>query len=268
MKRKKINLDNVEIAQSCSADWESMTGDDKIRFCVECQNDVYNFAEMTKREAESLLQITGGQICARIARDAEGTVITANPLVGLSLVNLRASKFATAVVTAALSLSNSVVAGPAQKDNLNAVHFISQQTEKKELDQENASKNQLSSLAAIKGTIFDSRKVVIAGARIELSNETTKEVFKTVSGNDGTYKIESLPPGSYKINIYCTRYLTFKAEGVELYLNQEITLDATMVEMLMGGVAVAQRVNLSTVPERHPGKNKSRGKITNPKKKN
>lgn len=238
MIKRKINLDSIQIARSCSTDWQSMTGDEKIRFCIDCQKDVYNFSEMTRREAELLLQKTGGQICARTTRDVDGTVITAKPPAGLNLVNLRASKFASAVVTAALSLSSAVVAKPSLAVDSTVSSLTSQRIEEKESDQENTGKNQLSSTAVIKGTVFDIQKALIPGANIKLSNETTKEVFTTVSGDAGTYKIESLSYGSYIVEISSPGFSLFKADKLQIGANQEIVLDVTLQATVLLGEVV------------------------------
>jgi hypothetical protein len=266
VKRKRISLDNMDIAQSCSTDWESMTGDEKIRFCIECKKDVYNFSAMTRREAELLLQKNSGKICARITRDADGTVITANPPAGLNLVNLRASKFASAVVTAALSLSNTVAAKPSLTVDSTVSSLISQITKEKESDQENASTNQLSASTTVKGTIFDVQKSVIAGAKIKLLNETTKDVFTTVSGDDGTYKIESLTSGSYKVEIYSPGFSLFKADKIEIQANQEICLDVTLLVGKMGEVVVMPKNDPPSFPATRLGRLLLLNKITHDKK--
>jgi hypothetical protein len=216
-----------------------MTGDEKIRFCIECKKNVYNFSAMTRREAELLLQKTGGQICARITRDVDGTVITANPPVGLNLVNLRASKFASAVVTVALTLSSAIVAKPSLTVDSKMSSLTSRKVKEKESDQEHTGKNQFSSSASIKGTVFDIQQAVIPGANIKLSNETTKEVFTTVSDDEGSYKIESLSYGSYIVEIYLYGFSSFKVEKLEIRANQEIILDVTLqAAAVMIGVVV------------------------------
>ena len=48
-------LRRVRIASPCSASWERMEGDERVRFCRECNLNVYNLSGMTKREAESLV---------------------------------------------------------------------------------------------------------------------------------------------------------------------------------------------------------------------
>ncbi len=45
-------LEDVRIASPCSASWEDMTGDARVRFCGKCAKNVYNLSEMTRDEAE------------------------------------------------------------------------------------------------------------------------------------------------------------------------------------------------------------------------
>jgi hypothetical protein len=76
-------LERVAIASPCSADWDSMTGDDRARFCAQCQKHVYNIAGMTAEEAEAFLRGSGGEACLRIFRRADGTVLTSDCAVGV-----------------------------------------------------------------------------------------------------------------------------------------------------------------------------------------
>jgi hypothetical protein len=75
-------LERVAVASPCSADWNSMTGDERARFCSQCQKHVYNIASMSAEEAEALLRAAGGEACLRIYRRADGTVLTSDCAVG------------------------------------------------------------------------------------------------------------------------------------------------------------------------------------------
>ena len=37
-------LDNIRVATPCSADWNAMTGDDRVRACGSCKKHVYNLS--------------------------------------------------------------------------------------------------------------------------------------------------------------------------------------------------------------------------------
>jgi hypothetical protein len=79
-----IDLDRVSIASPCSADWNQMVGDDKRRYCGQCQLHVHDLGAMTTAEAEALLQNVGkGRTCVRFFRRADGKVLTKDCPVGL-----------------------------------------------------------------------------------------------------------------------------------------------------------------------------------------
>jgi hypothetical protein len=69
-------LDRIEIPLPCHVPWADMTGDDRIRFCGDCHQNVYNVAMFTRAEATRLLNDSSGRVCLRIFRRPDGTVIT------------------------------------------------------------------------------------------------------------------------------------------------------------------------------------------------
>lgn len=85
LSNKNLLFDNIRIASPCNADWEKMKGDDKTRFCQQCQLSVYNISAMTAAESEILLLNRDGskRVCVRIYRRADGTVLTQDCPVGL-----------------------------------------------------------------------------------------------------------------------------------------------------------------------------------------
>lgn len=96
-------LDNVKIAAPCRADWNEMTGSDRVRFCGECKLNVYNLSAMTRFEAESLLVNAESRLCVRFYRRKDGTILTKNCPVGFRAVKRRVERIATAALTAVLT---------------------------------------------------------------------------------------------------------------------------------------------------------------------
>jgi len=76
-------LENVAIAAPCSASWDAMVGDDRIRFCGQCEKNVYNLSAMPRDEAEALLAAREGKMCVRLYKRADGTVMTSDCPVGV-----------------------------------------------------------------------------------------------------------------------------------------------------------------------------------------
>ena len=97
-------LDHVRIAAPCKADWDSMFGNERVRFCGQCSLNVYNLSEMTKADAELLVARTEGRLCVRFYRRTDGSILTRNCPEGLRALKRRLSRVASAVGTALVSL--------------------------------------------------------------------------------------------------------------------------------------------------------------------
>jgi hypothetical protein len=82
-------LSHITIASPCSADWNAMQGDDQVRFCQQCQLNVYNLSGMSRSAAEMLIQQTEGRLCVRFYQRHDGTVITQDCPVGLQAIHRR-----------------------------------------------------------------------------------------------------------------------------------------------------------------------------------
>ncbi len=94
--RKLPMLDNLRVASPCSASWAGMEGDDKVRFCGQCDKNVYNLSAMTTVEAQSLIAEKEGELCIRLYRRKDGTVINADCPVGVR--RKRVTRFAAAAM--------------------------------------------------------------------------------------------------------------------------------------------------------------------------
>jgi len=111
MPTRKFNnpLDNVRIASPCPADWNTMYGDERKRFCHECKLNVYNLSDMTKPEAESFLLQTQGRVCVRYYRRRDGSVLTRDCPVGWQAFKRRAARTATATLSLLISFVTGLV---------------------------------------------------------------------------------------------------------------------------------------------------------------
>jgi hypothetical protein len=81
--RRLPMLDNVRVAAPCPERWDEMVGDDYVRYCGRCEKNVYNLSSLTRHEAEALLGAKDGEMCVRLFRRADGTVMTSDCSVGV-----------------------------------------------------------------------------------------------------------------------------------------------------------------------------------------
>ena len=80
-RRKLPMLNRIGVSTPCKEPWAKMQGDEKIRFCGRCEKNVYNLSAMTTAEAEAI--VSGrGDLCVRLFRRPDGTVLTSDCPVG------------------------------------------------------------------------------------------------------------------------------------------------------------------------------------------
>jgi len=81
-----------------------MYGDDRVRFCGQCSQNVFNLSAMTTEEAEDLIRRADGKLCVRFYRRDDGTILTKNCPVGIQAIREKLTSTRTQVVAACLSL--------------------------------------------------------------------------------------------------------------------------------------------------------------------
>lgn len=79
-----------------------MKGDDRQRFCGQCEKSVYNVSAMSRAEAEALLQGPGELPCVRFYQRTDGTILTADCPVGV--VRKLRLRWAAAMMTVAATV--------------------------------------------------------------------------------------------------------------------------------------------------------------------
>jgi hypothetical protein len=82
-------VDQIEIRSPCSVPWSEMRGDERVRHCGQCKQNVYNVAAMSRGEARRLVAAKEGRLCVRILRRPDGTVVTGDCWARLSAARRR-----------------------------------------------------------------------------------------------------------------------------------------------------------------------------------
>src|SRR5437660_5089748 len=102
MSRFNDRLKNVSVAAPCSVDWDTMIGDERVRFCGQCQLNVYNLSAMPRAEAQAFVARTEGRLCVRFYRRKDGSIMTDNCPVGLRALRRRVQRIRKAVASSVL----------------------------------------------------------------------------------------------------------------------------------------------------------------------
>jgi hypothetical protein len=102
-------LDTVHVAAPCTARWEDMQGDERVRHCAQCSTNVYNLSAMPRAEAEAFLREREGPACIRLYRRADGTTMTSDCPVGVR--RRRRRRVAVGAVAAGTIATSAALAG-------------------------------------------------------------------------------------------------------------------------------------------------------------
>lgn len=121
---KTPSLELIQIASPCTANWEAMQGDDRMRHCGECNLHVFNISDMTRDEATAFLAERTGRTCVRMFKRADGTVITRDCPVGVAALRARFVRLTLATLALFLTLTATALSAFARLPYFNS--YLSQ----------------------------------------------------------------------------------------------------------------------------------------------
>jgi hypothetical protein len=196
MSRNTYLLDRINIPAPCSADWDSMKGNDQVRFCSQCNLNVHNLSAMKRKEARELITASGGKLCVRYYKKPGGAIQKAASQ-QLHHIKRRVSRIAAGAFTAALSLSASVCAQtPSQGDS-----SASNKAEAALLIRELSSEKQSDTNSSIAGTIVDAQGAFIPNATVTLTRDEGEFELRLTTDEEGKFQFQYLEEGSYNIKV-------------------------------------------------------------------
>ena len=229
-------LDSMTIPSPCDADWDSMIGNDQMRFCEHCNLDVHNISSMTRTQAQRLVSRSNGRLCVRYHSDSTGQPLTLPLIQKLHRINRRVSRIAAGAFTASLSITSAVAQNSSSR-------YIPRPPEAVQINP------QLLTGSVLAGTVKDPNGAVIPGATVFLSNEARGIALYASTGSDGQFRIENLEAGVYQLRIEAPGFEAQQSDGIYVQANDESRVDRTLsiagieekvdVQSFSGGGAVA-----------------------------
>lgn len=236
---KNRYLDSIDVPEPCDAPWEEMVGDERKRFCLNCEKDVYNLSAMSRREARKLVAGRSGKICVRYARLPDGRLWTNDRK--LYRITRRAPTAAAGVIAATISLSAATYA-QGEWDPLPPTETA----EKPAAAQMQRTKPAPDAATGqISFTVADETGAPIPGAEARMTLEGRGGEFIVLTDEQGVARFASLPPGRYKLEVSyphfdkATRHLRI-TRPVEP--NLRITLSVS--GMFVGTIVVTERYEI------------------------
>jgi hypothetical protein len=210
-------LSRLKLAGPCSSDWDSMTGNDEVRFCGHCARSVHNLSAMTRRDAEALVARSEGRLCVRYYRREDGAVLTADD----PLPRRAGVRVATGAFAALIALNqNAVCQSPAQ-DNQPPAAKIS-------VEKKSPGSGRPDGAAEVRGSVIAPDEAVINGARVIISDRAKKRRFLSTTDGRGEFRFDSLPPDVYSLEVVAEGFSDFAVSPLALLEDDVLRIDARM----------------------------------------
>lgn len=81
---------------------------------------------------------------------------------------------------------------------------------------------------SIQGVVSDPNGAVIKDAAITVKNVTTNQTYSAVTDNQGRYKIENLPIGTYILTVNANSFNLFVKENIVVEDGKSVMIDAKL----------------------------------------
>ncbi|MBI4892706.1 MAG: TonB-dependent receptor [Acidobacteria bacterium] len=84
------------------------------------------------------------------------------------------------------------------------------------------------SRGSIRGKVSDPSGAPVVAAQVEVVNVSTNVVLRAASNSEGNYDVPYLITGTYRISVSLAGFKNYTRDGVEVRVNDRITLDVTL----------------------------------------
>ena len=221
--KSPFHLQRIRVASPCSANWERMTGDDRIRCCAECRLNVYNLSALRVGEIEQLVMSREGRLCGRFYRRLDGTILTQDCPSQVRTAVRRISRLAGAVLSAAMSVNFAIAQTPAR--NMSSLVQLEQKGE-------------------ISLVVTDETGAVVPNAGVSLINQSNRKQQDGMTDSTGRFRQADLDIGSYVLTVGWPGFET-ERRLVSLTEGQVVEVQVTLkVAPLMGVVVVSESADV------------------------
>jgi ankyrin repeat protein len=206
MSRPIHSLDRIRITTPCDADWDSMVGNEQVRFCEHCHLQVNDLSAMTRFEAMRLVARSQGRLCVRYIQAPDGAPALPKLPQKLHRIGRRVSRIAAGAFSASLSLSTAAAqtrhevnpTPPAEKA------FIAKTV------------GPLETPINLTGVITDSDGAVVANATVSLTSPTAHLVYTYTTKEDGAYRFSPTDAGPFNLVAEAESFARTEKAGITL----------------------------------------------------
>jgi hypothetical protein len=232
-------LNRLRIASPCGESWDGMAGGAERRHCAKCDREVFDFARMTPRQIEVRIEASGGRLCARLTRGADGLVTLPPPEPPPFWFERRASPVASALVTALLGFGSAAAgaaleAPPASAtpSGLSTASDAAKNEPKSPVEVATAS----SPMTRIDGVVTDQAGEPLPGATVTIQEADGGRKFVQVSDAEGRFRFENVAPGTAVLAFDLEGFLPITFPDLRVSAGRTASVEAKMEPQVEGGI--------------------------------
>jgi hypothetical protein len=97
----------------------------------------------------------------------------------------------------------------------------------------------------VAGRLVDPAGAVILGAKVQLTNDLTKQVREFTTDSNGNFTFPNLPPGNYTLRVSQAGFKTYEQKGINVGAVEKVALPEIMLQV--GDVSTSVEVQASAV---------------------
>jgi hypothetical protein len=208
-----------EIKNPCTADWNAMTGNEKIRFCEHCHLTVNNLSELKPKEVRRLVARSKGQLCVRYSSQSEQLARLRTVPHKLHQIQHRIARVAAGAFSATLTLSSAMA--ETGVDRTSYRHMVAYR-------QLGAGLEPAVAGGSIMGRVTDPNGAAIQGAGIVLSTMSNTYLLGTTTNEAGEFMFLGLPQGIYRLRVEAIGFISSYRGVVIVRENQTQTIETSL----------------------------------------
>ena len=217
MSRKEL-IQQLRLASPCEVEWDSMIGNDRVRFCEHCRLSVHHVDSLNRKQLRRLIARSHGRLCVNYTR-ANVQPEVAFPI--LHKIGRRTSALAAGAFSATLGISTATAATqsslrrPSLPDAVVSAAVLNEHFS-------------TGGTGTLRGRVFDPNNAVITFATVTLTNAETSEQLYTGTSGDGEYAFEGLQPGTYTLKIDAQGFATQQVTNIVIKADADSRMDQTL----------------------------------------
>ena len=217
MSRKDF-IQQLRIASPCSVDWDSMIGNNRVRFCEHCRLSVHHVDSLNRKQLRRLIARSHGRLCVNYAQPNVQPDVTF-PI--LHKIGRRTSALAAGAFSASLSISAATAATQPSFRRPSVAHPVVAVAVMNQPFSDTGT-------GTLRGRVFDPNGALVPFATVTLTCAETNDSRNTGTGGNGEYVFEGLQPGTYALKIDAQGFATQQVGNIVINAGDDSRMDQTL----------------------------------------